>query len=145
MIARQILALTLLASSLTLNAAVTRVVVQTKRIQTNSITASIANKLFNRGIEKNKALQISQNFIGENEELFTLMVHNYGHSLKISHDTIYSELSKLALARKKADFTSYDFLVKFTHSVHKTKISKDDLNKLASISTNNRQLHKVFV
>jgi len=72
------------------------------------------------------------------------MVHNYVHSLKISHDTIYEELSKLALARKKADFTSYDFLVKFTHSVYKTKISKDNLNKLVSISTNNRLLCEVF-
>lgn len=145
MTARQIVALTLLATSLTLNAAVTKIVIETKTIQTNSITANIANKLFNRGIEKDHALTISQNFIGENEELVSLMIHNYMHSLKISNDTMYTELSKLALAKKKVDFTSYDFLVKLTHSIDKAEISKDNLKKLASISADNRLLHKVFI
>ncbi|MDF1882706.1 hypothetical protein JHD49_01995 [Sulfurimonas sp. SAG-AH-194-C21] len=141
----KILTLTLLATALAFSSVIPKEQTRTSKQQSNSISTQIAYTLVKRGIDDDKALQIAQNFISENEELFFIMVSNYLHHTNIKREALFNELSKLALLRKKADFTSYSFLIKLTQSLKKTQLNSDNLKKLAAISTNNSLLQKVFV
>ena len=72
------------------------------------------------------------------------MVSNYLHHTDTKQEAFYNELSKLALLRKKADFSSYPFLVKLTQSLNKTPLKSENLKKLEELSTNNSLLQEVF-
>jgi len=144
MTTRKILTLTLLATSLTLHAVVPTTLLESTQVQQNSVSNTIAVSLFNKGIEKKAAQQLSRNFIGNNEELFSLMVHNYIYSTGFSQQEVYTQLSKLALTKQKADFTTYGFLIKLTQSIQNSKITTQNLELLSSLSTKNTLLAKVF-
>lgn len=73
------------------------------------------------------------------------MVSNYLHNTDTTQEAFYDELSKLALLRKKADFSSYSFLVKLTQSLNKAPLKSENLKKLEEISTNNSLLQEIFV
>ena len=140
----KILTLTLLATSLLLNAAIPETLVRSIKVQRNSISQIIAFNLFNNGIEKKTAVQLSHNLIGENEELFSLMLHNYIHSSELAEEKVYAQLSKLALRKQEIDFTSYSSLIKFTQSIQNTQVSSSQLDKFASLSSRNSLLSQVF-
>jgi len=142
---KKILTLTLLATTLAFSSALPRETTQTIKQQSNSTSTKIARTLVKRGINEDKALEIAQNFTSENEDLLSIMVSNYLHHIDTTQETFYNELSKLALLRKKADFSSYSFLVKLTQSLNKSPLTSKNLKKLEEISTNNSLLQKVFV
>jgi len=140
----KIITLTLLATTLAFSSAIPRETTRTTKQQSNSISTNIARTLVRRGIEDDKAFEIAQNFTNENEELLSIMISNYLHHIDIKQEALFNELSKLALLRKKADFSSYSFLVKLTQSLNKTQIDNKKLNRLSLVSTNNSLLKEVF-
>ncbi|HIP20994.1 MAG TPA: hypothetical protein EYG70_07715 [Sulfurimonas sp.] len=141
---KKILTLTLLATTLAFSSALPREITRTIKQQSNSISTKIARTLVKRGIEEDKALEIAQNFTNDNEDLLSIMVSNYLHHTGTKQEAFYNELSKLALLRKKADFSSYSFLVKLTQSLNKTPLKSENLKKLEELSTNNSLLQEVF-
>jgi len=140
----KILTLTLLATVLVFTSATPRETTRTSKQQSNFISTNIAKTLARRGIEDDKALEIAQNFTNEDEELFPAMISNYLHHTDIKQKELFNELGRLALLRKKADFSSYSFLVKLTQSLHKIQIDDKQLKTLSQISTYNSLLKEVF-
>jgi len=145
MTTRNILTLTLLATTLTLGAAVPRELNATVKQRSNSISNKIANTLFSRGIELDKAQELSLNIINVNEELFSFMVQTYSTETGIQLDEIYHELGKLALSKKSVDFSSYSFLLKLSQNIRKEHLSTTQLEQIDHISTKNQIICKAFV
>jgi hypothetical protein len=142
---KKIFALTLLATTFTLHAAVIRINQKTTLQKQISITQTLASFLKQRGIEDSSAHKIASNFIGNDEKLFHIMTQNYIHRVGIDTKEFYSELSTLALQRKKADFSDYSFLIKLTQKLQGHALEKEIFTNLHNIATNNDLLRKVFV
>jgi len=140
----KLLTLTLLATTLTLNAATFKEVRLVTQQRSHSISTIIASVLHKRGLEEDKALELSKELIGEKEELFSLMINNFLNATTISHEELFAELGKLALSRKKVDFSSYSFLVRLQQTLQTPHLNEREKAKLARISTNNQLLYKVF-
>lgn len=146
MTTNKILALTLLATTLILNATVVRPKVQnTVKQQTNLITNKIANILYRRGIETDKSKELSQTLVNSDEELFTYMVHTFSQESSIALTDIYDELAKIALKKKSADFSSYSFLVKLTQNIKDKHLNGVELKNIESISSTNKLILQAFV
>ena len=145
MTTRKILTLTLLATTLTLGAAVPRELNRTVKQQSNSISNKIATTLYNRGIEMHKAQELSKNLIDVNEELFSFMLQTYANETGIHLDEIYHELGKLALSKKSVDFSSYSFLLKLSQTINKGQLTTAQLQLISNISTKNQIIYKAFV
>lgn len=144
MTTRKILTLTLLATTLTLGAAVPRELNATSKQQSNSISNQIANTLYRRGIEEDTAQELSQDIINVDEEVFAYMLQTYATSTGIPLDKLYHELGKMALAKKQVDFSSYAFLLKLSQTLKKEHLTSKDLKKLENIATRNRVIHNSF-
>jgi len=140
----KILTLTLLATTLAFSAALPRELTATTKQQTNSISNQIANILYKRGIEEDKAQELSHAMINTNEELFAIMINNFVNTSGINKDDVLNELSKLALNKKNVDLTSYAFLVKLMHSLKNSTLNEVELKKIAEVSTKNSMIFKVF-
>lgn len=144
MITKNLLSLTLLATALTLNAAVPKEYVKTSIQKANSISARIAHILYDRGIDREKALEISQNFIQGNEELFALTLHTFVNHSSFTQEEVLNHLSKMALQKRNVDFSSYASLVRVAQELNITSIDKAFLSNLEEIASKNRLLKKVF-
>jgi len=144
MITKNLLSLTLLATALTLNAAMPKEYTRTSIQHANSISTRIANILYNRGIDKDKALEISQNFIHENEELFTLTLHTFVSHTSFTQEEVLERLSMMALQKRNVDFSSYSSLVRLAQELEINSYDKALLSKLEEISSKNSLLKKVF-
>ena len=136
--------LTLLATTLTLSAAIPRETPKSSIQKTNSLSRVIANILRKRGIEDESSTKIAREFIGENEELLTLMLQNYLQKTEVTPQVLYTELSNLALKKETLDFSSYSFLVKITQKLSVSPLTKKEFTNLHTIATNNQLLNKVF-
>jgi len=145
MTTKRILTLTLLATTLTLGAAVPRELNATVKQRSNSISNQIATTLYNRGIEMDKAQELSTNIINVDEELFSFMVQTYSNETGIQLEEIYHELGKLALSQKSADFSSYAFLLKLSQTIKKEHLTTTELELIGNISTKNQIIYKAFV
>lgn len=145
MTTRKILTLTLLATTLTLGAAVPREFNQTTKEQRKSISSQIAATLSKRGIEEKKAQEFVQEMLkSTDQEVFTFMVQTFSNESSININAIYEELGKRALQKKNVDFSSYSFLVSLTHSIKKTILSSKELSALEEISTKNTLISNTF-
>ena len=141
----KILTLTLLATTLTLGAAIPRELNATTKQQANSISNQLASTLYRRGIDEHKAQELVEMMINStDEELFSFMVQSFSKESGINLDLIYTQLSNLALQRKNVDFTSYSFLVNFTHSIKKVSLTKEELTLIEGISTKNHLIYNTF-
>ena len=144
MITRKILTLTLLTVTLTLNASIPRELRTITRQENNSISNRVANILFERGIDASKAQELSQAIIKTDEKLFSIMLENFSTHCEIDKETIYQELSKIALSKKSVDFTSYSFLIKLTQLTKQKHLNSGQLKKIEEISTKNQIIYKAF-
>lgn len=54
------------------------------------------------------------------------------------------ELGKLALSKKRADFSSYSFLIKLSQNVKNTPLTPKELHTIKTIATKNRIIYKTF-
>jgi len=140
----KLLTLTLLVTTLTLNASFPKEIRLVTKQRSNSISANIANILHKRGLEEERAIEMAENLVGENEELFSLMINNFLNATSIKHDELFDILSKLALQRKKVDFSSYSFLIKLKQNLRNPAINDTMKQKISQIAINNQFLCKVF-
>ena len=140
----KLLTLTLLVTTLTLNASFPKEIRLITKQRSNSISTNIANVLHKRGIDEEKAVELAEDLVGENEELFSLMINNFLNATSIKHDELFDTLSKLALQRKKVDFASYSFLMKLKQNLRNPVINDVMKQKISQIATNNQLLCKVF-
>jgi hypothetical protein len=141
---KQLLSLTLLATALTLNAALPKEYNLTYKEQANSVSLILASILYKRGIEKEKALEISQKFTGENEELFTLMLNNLLNSSQYKQEEVFERLSLMALQRKSIDLSSYAALTKLTQHLGSISTTEQEQYNLKLIADKNKALQKIF-
>ena len=144
MTTRKILTLTLLATALTLNATALHQQVPTKIQQTNSISSQVANTLYRRGIEADRAKELSHSIIDTDEELFLYMVQIFSHDSGIAMNDIYNELAKMALNKKSVDFSSYSFLLKLTQNIKNEHLNATKLKNIEGISIKNQLLLNTF-
>ena len=110
----------------------------------NSSEHKISNLLHKRGIHKNKALELTRNMITTEPTLFTFMIESYATQSKLNLKNVYSELANYALYQKNVDFTSYSFLVKFTHSLKKAPLSANELKNIEQISSKEQLIYDTF-
>ena len=144
MTTKSLLSLTLLATALTLNAALPKDYTRTSIQKANSISARIANILYNRGIDKDKAIEISQNFIHGREELFTLTLYTFVNNSSFTQEEVLERLSMMALQKRNVDFSSYASLVRLAQELKIDSFDKALLSNLEEISSKNSVLKKVF-
>jgi len=141
-----ILSITLFVSVLVLNPAIAETLKPTTNIQTQQetrVSASISNILHKRGLDEDVAEEISQNFMIDDEKLFTQMLENLLNGCKsMNKDEVLTYLSNEALFRKSVDLKSYDHLVALVSSIQKKALDKTTLQELQSVAKQNRQLIK---
>ena len=144
MTTKNLLLSTLLATGLTLGATTTLQSLPKAQTQSFSISTQIVSSLYSKGLEEEKAYELTLAMINTDEELFTFMVQNFSHKSDISMGKISHELGKIALNRKKADFSSYSFLIKLTQSIKKEHLSSQELSTLESIAARNQLIFHTF-
>ena len=110
----------------------------------NNSEYKISNILHKKGIQKNKAIELTRNIITTDPTLFTFMTESYATQSKLSLKNVYSELANYALYQKNVDFTSYSFLVKFTHSIKKVPLSASELKNIEQISNKEQLIYDTF-
>ena len=115
-----------------------------KVMKKNSSEQKISQFLYERGIEKNKSLELTRNIMTIDPTLFTLMAESYAIQSKLSLKDVYSELANYALYQKNVNFTSYSFLVKFTHSIKKVPLSANELENIEQISNKQQLIYDTF-
>jgi len=109
----------------------------------NSLSFGIAKILYNRGINSDSAIKISENFFADTTEDFFVMIKNIEDiSSSLNEDDIMEYLSSLALQRKTIDLSSYDSLVKMFQSIKQVTPSKNNLEELHSIAKVNFRYSK---
>ncbi len=109
--------------------------------QNNSVSASIANILYKRGLDEDAAKEISQKFVTEDEELFARMIENLLHGYdQISRDELLAYLSNEALFRKSVSLECYDDLVGMVREIKQTVLNENTLKRLHIIAKQNQQL-----
>ena len=140
----KILALTLLATTLTLGAATPKEIRNTTKQRTNSISNAIATILYRRGIEEHKALELSRTIMTTNEELYSLMVLNFISHTQLPKERVLDYLSKQALYKKSTDFSSYASLIKISHSLKNEPLTENELENMQALASKNKRLERVF-
>jgi hypothetical protein len=139
-----ILRITLFVSVLAFNPVVAETLKPITNIQSQQetrVSTSIANILHKRGLDEDAAEEISQNFVAEDEELFTRMMENLLHGCKsISKDELLAYLSNEALYRKTVSLESYDHLVAMVSKIKQKSLDALTFKELQIIAKQNQQL-----
>ncbi|MBT8343667.1 MAG: hypothetical protein KJO45_03020, partial [Sulfurovum sp.] len=106
--------LTLIISGLTLNPVMADAVVNTVSHSQNinhSVSSSISTLLYSRGLDKDAADEISENFVDEEDEiLLAMLIQDLDRQKIVSREEVFEYLSTMALHKQKFDFHSYDHL-----------------------------------
>jgi len=136
--------LTLIISGLSLNPVMAEAVLTTVSHSQNlnhSVSSSISSLLFNRGLDKETADAISENFLSEEDEALLAMLINDLEILDIvSREEVLKYLSQAALHKQKIDFHSYDSLVGMVSKIKETSLDTNTLKQLSQLSKINKQL-----
>jgi len=139
-----ILRITLFVSVLAFNPVIAETFKSTINMQTQQetrVSTSIANILHKRGLDEDAAVELSQNFMAEDEELFARMLENLLSGCKsISESEVLAYLSNEALFRKSVDLESYDTLVSMASKIKQKALDEVTLKELQSVAKQNRQL-----
>ena len=107
------------------------------------VSSGIASLLQNRGLEKDAADRISENFIGEKDEvLLALLIEELDRGNIASKKEVMEYLSTTALHRQRFDLHSYDHLVGMVTKIKQRSLDSKTLNELQAIS---KRYQKLFV
>jgi len=129
---------TLLASALALSPVITPNLNAASPSKINTISSSIANILHRRGLDEDAAINISNNFIDEHDEMLFSMIDNLQSACSIlSKDEIMQYLASLALRNQSVDLDSYSFLVGMTYEIIKRPLDAKTLGELENIALKN--------
>jgi len=108
------------------------------KIQKNSISTNIATILHKRGLDEDAAQKIAKSFIGEDEELFTIMLRNLENGCStLSKNEILEYLSHSALQKRAVDFTSYSSLIGMVQKIKKQAVEPYTMKELEKIANKN--------
>ena len=118
----------------------------THSAKTSTLSFNIANILHNRGLELNAAQKISDEFLGNDEELFSILLENIKNRCSVlSKDEIMNYISNLALQRKSIELDSYSALIKMVHQIKHASPSKETLLELQNIANLNNAYAQVYL
>lgn len=137
--------LTLIISNLAFNpvmadTAFTTAVSQSQKID-NPVSSSISSVLYKRGLDKEAADEISENFVSEEDEvLLALVIEELDRENIASRKEILEHLSTMALHRQKFDLHSNDHLVGMVTKIRLGSLDSKTLKELHRIAKRNRQL-----
>ena len=143
---QNMLRITLFISVLAFNPAVAQTLNQRtlSAIETqeqNTLGSDISKRLMEKGLEKEAAERLSQNFMETHSESLEKMVENIVSSGIASHEEVVAYLGEEALFRKDTDLSKYDVLVHMlTHLKKQTKLGKETLAALQKVAFQNRLL-----
>jgi hypothetical protein len=137
---------TLVATALTISPFLTTPLsaTVTQSTKTSTLSYNIANILHNRGLERNSAQKISDDFLANDEELFSVLLENIENRCSVlSRDEIMDYISNLALRRKSIELDSYSALIKMVHQIKHASPSKETLAELQHIANMNNAYAQV--
>ena len=116
----------------------------TQTTKTSTLFYNIAKTLHNRGLERNAAQQISDSFLGDEEELLSVLLENIENRCSVlSRAEIMDYISNLALQRKSIELDSYSALIKMVHQIKHASPSKETLMELQHIANMNNAYAQV--
>ncbi len=138
---QNIIRITLFVSILVFNPAVADTLRSVTNIQTNlntTITENITSILHKRGLEEKSAKKRAEEFLGDDERLFSLMLGNllYGCS-DITKEEILEHLSTSALHRQSMALDSYAHLIDIYSKIKQSTPEKEMRKKLSAIAKSN--------
>ncbi len=138
------ISITLIISGLALNPLIANTTVNrvTQTQTTNqTIAASIASILYNRGIDEDAAEEMSNNFSDENEALLAMMLQNLIDECAIvSREEVLEYMSTAALQRHNIHFDSYDHLIAMVSKIKQKSLDTKTLQNLRDVAKKNSLL-----
>jgi hypothetical protein len=143
---RHLITITVLVSALAFNPITAKmehvnVSKNTNQQQTNYLSSTIASYLYKRGLDKDAAYELSQNFVDEHDDTLEGMINSLINTYKnVSHDEIFTYLSTAVLYRQKVDLSSYDHLVSMISKIKGKVLTEYELDKLNDISKFNKMV-----
>ena len=140
---RNIISVTLLVSALAFNPLVaTELTTSTSsQRQINSVSSSIAHILHKRGIDEDMAKKISENFIDEEDDLFTAMIDNLVNEYSsLTKEEVHEYLSTAALYRQRVDFDSYSHLISMVSKIKGKALNEQNLQQLSRVAKLNKEI-----
>ena len=141
---RNIISVTLLVSALAFNPLVaTEFTTSTSsQRQINSVSSSIAHILHKRGIDEDMAKEISENFIDEEDDLFTAMIDNLVNEYSsLTKEEVHEYLSTAALYRQRVDFDSYSHLINMVSKIKGKALNEQSLKQLSRVAKLNKEMY----
>lgn len=136
--------LTLIISGLALNPVMADAVYTTVALSqkiNDPVSSAISSLLYNRGLDKDAADEISKNFVSEEDEvLLALVIEELDRKNIASRKEIMEHLSTMALHRQKFDLHSNDHLVGMVTKIRLGSLDSKTLKELHRIAKRNRQL-----
>lgn len=136
--------LTLIISGLALNPVMANAVITTVAYSQNindSVSSSVSSLLYNRGLDKDAADEISENLVSEeDEDLLEALIEDLDSEHIVSRKEVLEYLSAKALHKQKLDFHSYDHLVGMVSKIKQKSLDVKTLKQLHTIATKNKQL-----
>ncbi|HEY9190335.1 MAG TPA: hypothetical protein VIM88_05665 [Sulfurovum sp.] len=133
-----IITLTFIISGLNFNPVIADTVIATVAYSQpidEPVSAGIASLLQNRGLEKDAADKISENFVSEKDEvLLALLIQELDRGNIASSREILEYLSTTALHRQRFDLHSYDHLVGMVTKIKQRSLDSKTLKQLKEIS-----------
>jgi len=135
---KNLITLTAFVGSLILTPVMATTLQSTKKIKRNSISSNISSTLHKRGLDEESAQRITESFIGDDEELFAIMLRNLENGCSIlSKNEIINYLSDSALHKKQINFSSYGSLIGMVQKIKKHQIDPHTKRALENIANKN--------
>jgi hypothetical protein len=105
------------------------------------VSSGIALLLHNRGLDKDAATEISENFVSEEDEvLLALLIQELDRGNIVSSREVLEYLSTTALHKQKFDLHSYDHLVGMVTKIKQKPLDSETLKELQIIAKSNQTL-----
>jgi len=130
--------LTFIISGLALNPVMADAVLNTVSHSQNinhSVSSSISSLLYNRGLDKDAADEMSENLVSEEDEILLAVLMQ-----KLDRQNIVSRKDTKALHKQNLDLYSYDHLVGMVSKIKQESLDSKTLKQLHNIAKSNKQL-----
>ena len=136
--------ITLFISVLVFNPAAADTFRITANIQSSrktAVTEDIAAVLYERGLEEKAAKERAAGLVGEDAELFALMLDTLLHECgDISREELLTHLGTAALHRQEISLDSYAHLIDLYTKIKRTTPDEKTLGSLRAVAGSNRML-----
>ena len=141
---QNLLTLTLVISGLALSPVMAEAVLTTvshSQTANHSVSSSISSLLYNRGLDKEVADEMTENFVSEEDEaLLAMLIHDLEIQDIVSRKEVLEYLSMAVLHKQKIDFHSYDYLLGMVSTIKEEPLDENMRKQLTNIIKSNKQL-----